>query len=77
MEKNVIENNEIFKYILFLIFILTCTYLLYLRDNKLKDFNKKSWYGKLLAFRMYLLLFLGFAISIYLIIRDLIIRITN
>ena len=57
------QNKEYFEYVLLLFVVLTFIFFYY-RDNKFKDFNEKSWYGKLLAFRIYTLLILGFIISL-------------
>ena len=66
------QTNEFIKYILFLLFILVVFYIFYIKDKKFHDFDKKSWYGKLLAFRIYFLLLLGLLISLYKIIKELI-----
>ena len=58
------QNKEYFEYVLLLLFVVLTFIFFYYRDNKFKDFNEKSWYGKLLAFRIYTLLILGFIISL-------------
>ena len=65
------DTDEFFKYVLFLSFILIVFYIFYIKDKKFQDFDKKSWYGKLLAFRIYFLLFLGLVISLYKIFKEL------